>query len=378
MAARVCLFLALAGCATVGVQSGDSLLRERLDAAPHEALARRANDLVAALELPSTADPQLAAALHAEVETVGKLVAADVASAGSPLASEARAKTYAGLLAMPQLADVAASIRAKLGDAGRGTCTALDASTPYASWLASRYCAHFGVERAALALPDRFGSIAVDGDVASDDDPAASASALDAALRASPWFAAGAPALHATITGEVDAELSAHPVTRTATWTDDETYTGSVQTWDVDNQPVYEPIELHRKVPRSVDYAATQRVGTYSSELHVAVEPLGVGASESAAYTRSGDDVDVQNDDAGVMPTRADLPTLASFWAVERTALADHLRVALARSFDERSCDSVGYEAAAACAYVDPAAAAQALAPAFGGDATLLAPLLGH
>jgi hypothetical protein len=371
MNARVVAFVALAGCATIGAPSGDSLLRQRLETAPHESkLAYRVNSLVFALDLPAPTDPSLAAALHAEVVTVGGLVAADVASAGSPLASEVRAHTYASLLERPQLADVAASIRAKITDAGRATCTALDASTPYASWLASKYCAHFGVARAVIALPDRFGSIAIDGDVASDDRVATS-SALDAALRASPWFAPGAPALHATITGSVEADLTAHPVTRTKSYTETETFSGTVSTFDGD-----EPVELHRDVPRSLDYAAIERAGTYSSQLHIAIEPLGVGASEAAAFTRSGDDIDVQNDDAGVMPARADVPTLASFWAAERSALADHVHTALARAFEERSCDSVGYEAAAACAYVDPAAAAPMLAGAFGADAALLSTVL--
>ncbi len=351
--------------------SGDSLLAQRLESAPHESkLAYRVNNLVFALGLPASTDPRLTAALHAEVVAVGGLVAADVASAGSPLASEARAKSYASLLERPELADVDASIRAKIADAGHTTCVALDASTPYASWLASRYCAHFGVARTAIALPDRFGSIVIDGDVASDDR-AVTTTALDAALRASPWFASGAPALHATITGVIDAELSAHPVVRTKSYTETETFTGTVSTFDGD-----EPVELHRDVPRSLDYAATERVGTYSSELHIAVEPLGIGASEAAAFTRSGDDTDVQNDDAGVTPARAALPTLADFWAGERAVLADHLGTALARGFDERSCDSVGYEAAAACAYVDPSAAAPMLADAFGADAALLATVL--
>jgi hypothetical protein len=76
------------------------------------------------------------------------------------------------------------------------------------------------------------------------------------------------------------------------------------------------------------------------------------------------------------MPARAELPTLASFWAGERATLADHLHTALARAFEERSCDSVGYEAAAACAYVDPATAASMLASTFGADAALLATIL--
>ncbi|HEY1812767.1 MAG TPA: hypothetical protein VGG74_10505 [Kofleriaceae bacterium] len=377
MTARTALVvasLALAGCATVGAPSADSLLRARLQSAPRDAsLPQRAQDLVVALELQATADPQLAAALHAEVATMGRLVAADVAGAGSPLASEARAKPYAALLAMPQLADVAAAIRAQIGDAGRATCESLDASTPYASWLAATYCAHFGVTRTALALPDRFGSVVVDGDVASDDDRDATASALDAALAASPWFAPDAPALHATVRGDVSAEFAAHPVTRTVRWTEDETYTGSLQTWNS-----VDPIELHREKPRTFSYAAVEHVGTYSSQLHVDVEPLGIGASESAAFAHSGDDTDVQNDEASVTPSRAELPTLAHFWAVERATLADHLRTELARAFHERACTGASYEAAAECAYVDPSAAAPALAAAFGGDAPLLALLLGH
>ncbi|HEY1552199.1 MAG TPA: hypothetical protein VGG28_30440 [Kofleriaceae bacterium] len=370
------LCFALAGCATVGAQSPDSMLRQSLESAPHALdLAHRATALAQSLAQPATSDRELAAALHAEVVTVGGLVVADVASAGSPLASEAREQTYAALLARPELADRATAIRASIHDAGVATCNALDASTPYASRLASRYCAHFGITRVALALPDRFGSIVVDGDVASDDR-AATTTALDAALRASPWFAAGAPPLHATITGTIDAEMSGHPVTRTATWTDDETYTGSVKTWEPHDGFVDEPIELHREVPRSLDYAATERTGTYSSALHVAIEPLGVGASEAAAFTRSGDDTDIDNADAGVTPTRAELPTLANFWVGERAALADHVRAALARAFQEGSCDGSGYEAAAACAYVDPTAAAPMLAGTFGADAALLATVL--
>lgn len=380
MLVRTLLVIALTGCATVHVDP-DAALRDRLDRASLVPdLALRVQNLVAALELPVSRDSQLAAALRHETAIVAALVADDVEHAGLPLVAEARAGMYAPLLVRPELAADAARIRDAITTAGQARCRVLDASTPYASWLASRYCAYFGIARTPLALPDRYGSIVVDGAIAGEtaEDRVAAARVLDAALHGSLWYADGAPPLHATLSGELHVTLDAHPVERTATWTESVTYTGSVRQWVPHDGWVDEPIELHRDEPRSLTYAAIEHDGQYASQLHVDVEPLGIGASESSADARSADDTDVRNDDAGIAPTRANLPTAASFAADETAALADHLHVALARGFRERACEQGdgSLEAAAMCAYADPHASA--LAAAFGAEAPLLAPLLDH
>ncbi len=380
MLVHTLLVVALAGCATIPVDP-DALLRDRLDHAPLVSdLAQRAENLVAALELPVSRDSQLAAALRQETTTVAALVADDIAHAGPPLVAEARAELYATLLARPELAADAGRIHAAIETAGQARCRTLDTSTPYASWLASRYCAQFGIAVKPLALPDRYGSLVVDGAIAgeSSDDRAATVHALDAALHNSLWYAAGAPPLHAAISGELDVTLDAHPVERTATWTESVEYTGSVRQWTPDDGWVDEPIELHRDKPRSLAYAAIEHDGRYASQLHVDVEPLGIGASEASTDARSADDTDVRNDDAGIAPTRASLPTPASFAADEGAALADHLHVALARGFRERACEQGdgSFEATAMCAYADPHAAT--LGAAFGAEAPLVATLLDH
>ena len=239
-----------------------------------------------------------------------KLVAADIAGAGSPLASEARAKPYAALLAIPALAGVAAAIRA--ADRRRRACDVrcarrVDTVRELARGdLLRAFRRHARGARAAR-------SVRLDRRRRQTSRATMIAARPRRARRCvvrSPWFAPDAPALHATVRGDVSAEFAAHPVTRTVRWTEDETYTGrEVQTWRRGTTP----IELHREMPRTFGYAAVERVGTYSSELHVDVEPLGIGASESAAFTRSGDDTDVQNDEAGVTPSRAESADARAF-----------------------------------------------------------------
>src|SRR5580698_4828984 len=103
MVVRTLLVVALAGCATIPVDP-DAALRDRLDHAPMSDLAQRAQNLVAALELPVSGNSQLAAALRQETATVAALVTDDIEHAGPPLVAAARAELYATLLARPELA----------------------------------------------------------------------------------------------------------------------------------------------------------------------------------------------------------------------------------------------------------------------------------
>lgn len=337
--------IAAAICAVLGTGCGTMSANRAVESAPPAAVQ------------PSEAD-------------VARVLATD-----GPLVAEQR---Y-GALAAP-------SIRAAITAAGQARCAALPATTPYASWIAARYCAHFGVARAAQPLPGLYGSLAITNAIAGET-PAqrdSTSRALDAALRDSIWFAPDAPVLDANVTGELDAAFDAHAVTRTATWSETVQVDGTVKAWHADAGWVDEPITMYEPQRRSLDYAAVERHGTYSGELHVDLEPLGVGASEASSLTRQGDDTDVSDPDAGVAPTRARLPTADDYAASEGAALADHTRTALARAYREQRCNRDAYtlEQAATCAYGDAGAAPPevhaALRETFGAEEPLLAPLLTH
>lgn len=367
-------------------------------------------------------DPAFAVDVRLEVDSTASRVQADIASRlDAPMIAEQLASHFGWLLVQPELSATAARIHEQVLAAGQARCAALPADSPFASLLAERYCAHFGVARAGKPLPGAAGSLAVTGAIAGETAPQTQrlARLLDSALRASPWFVAGGPALSAHVDGTLAAALDAHPVERTTSWTEQEYYTDYENQWEQYDETytdtetyseiapdtigtgshvelktrtvektrpsfhwVQEPVRKVRDVQHELTYDAIARHGRYAAQLAVRIDGLDLATSTSAAFDRAGDDTDENAPDAGVTLTRANLPTQDDFASEEHDALANRLRVALTTAYRDRYCSATTFTAenATACIHADPAAAPPAahaaLARELGAEESLVAPLL--
>lgn len=378
---------------------------------------------------PAVVPPTLAAELAAASQDIATTVETETRRVG-PLAAEHLATKFATLLAHADFGTRRKDVHTHVRAAGLATCARLadEADTPYWKWIVAHYCAHWGNSTISVpALPNLVGGVDVAGSISGLTGPATHA-ALDAGLRASVWFARGAPRIPATAKGTLDATFSSTSGTRSRDYTvqvpytdyetrqvsyqepydDTEYYTEQVPHTEyktnsdgvVESQTVYrsesksrsvtkyrtayrsETVEVtkYRAEARTHVYAVIERSARYTSSLRA--EAHGVVATIASDEHESGIDHDSTNSEAGVYPEQANLTTREAFAAREAKRLGDELRARLDTAYGARFCSAPAYdrEAASACAYLDlktaPAGVHAALRTVFGGDTPHLGPIL--
>ena len=368
-------------------------------------------------EMPAVLGPALALEISAASAKIGGEVSAKTTSEG-PLAGEATEAGYAKLLARRDFASAREMFATQLAQAGSASCARLEAAatTPYVSWLAAKYCEHWGIARTLPQLPDHRTALAVEGAVtgATPDESSQMRDALAAAFRKSAWFAPSAPSVaHATLDGRLAVAYSSRDVTLTATWTESVPYTAYEDSQESYEEP-YEDTETYSEsvpsteyrtetvpcgdstctnsVPETVyhdetrtrtvtkyrtawrtvtnavtryrdedhaqDYQALERDATYSASLRVRTDAglPAVIATQAENTSESGYDHDVTIGPAGVSPSRAHLTTQDAFAARELSGLVDRVVAQLDTAYATRFCSSTEYtlESAAECAYLGP------------------------
>jgi hypothetical protein len=276
-------------------------------------------------------------------------------------------------------------------------------------------------------LPDQYRALVVDGAIAGETAEETSAlrtALLDAFTKSALYAPSAGGEVHATIDGMLRVHYSSRQVSLTASWTeqvpytdyetqqesyqepydDTETYDEQVPTTEyvpcgdtTCPQTVYHtetktrtvtryrtvyrdvtvPVTRYRDEPRTEDYNAIERSGSYASALSVQVGA--VIASVESATSESGYDHDVTIEPAGVSPSRANLTSHEQFAAREAATLADRLVEQLDAAYVQRFCGLPEFtlEQAAECAYAGAQhltpAAQRALATVFHGEAPYLA-----
>jgi len=394
-------------------------------------------------QMPAVLGPSLAIEITAASNWIGAEVGVKSDMDG-PLAGEADEARYRELLSHRDFASARDAMAARLHEVGAAHCEALPATTPYAAWLAAKYCGHFSVARAVPALPDHRSALAVDGAIAGATAAESERArfALADAFKKSAWFAPSAPArAHATLDGHLAVSYSSQNVTLTAAWTESVPYTAYEESQESYEEPyedtetywedvpsteyktetvpcgdttctntvpetvyhsemktrtvtkyrtqwrtVTNPVTRYRDEQRSQDYQATERDGSYTSELRARIDAglPALVASVDASTTERGFDHDVTIVAAGVSPSRANLTSQTDFAAHEHARLADELVARLDAAYASRFCSAPSFtvESAAECAYLGaakaPAAAHAALRTALGGDEPYLASILSR
>jgi len=370
----------------------------------------------------------LQAAFDFEIRETGRRIADEVGAklkAAGPLAGEDTASHYAHLLGRADFDEQRVAIHRSLAGAGQARCTQLGAvaATPYWSWLAGRYCAHFGVLRNAPQLPEQRTALAIDGTVAGEtaDETRELRGDIAAAFQKSPWYAAtGTGEAHATSDGTVELHASSREVMLTATWTeqvsytedetqsesyqepydDTESYTEDVTDSDGNTHTEFKtrtvtkyrtawrdvtvPVTKYRDEPRSEDYPAVQRLATYRSQLRLRIDAglPEIAASVDANADQSGYDVDATIPAGGIAPRRANLPTHEQFASAQHDRLAAQLLDLLNAEYSRRYCTAATYtiEEAARCAVAGfdlvPRHARESLGQVFGNETSYLGAVL--
>jgi hypothetical protein len=374
----------------------------------------------------------LAGGIAFEVAAASAKIGAEIATRtdkDGPLAGEDVASHYEKLLGHTDFASARTAIHVQLSEAGRAHCTRYEAvaPTPYWRWLTARYCGHWSANRPVPTLPDQYRALVVDGTIAGETDEEASAlrSALqDAFVKSALYAPSAAGEVHATIDGQLRVHYASRQVSLTASWTeqvpytdyetqqesyqepydDTETYDEQVPTTEyvpcgdtTCPQTVYHtetktrtvtkyrtayrdvtvPVTRYRDEPRTEDYNAIERTGSYASALSVQIGA--VTASVETATSESGYDHDVTIEPAGVSPSRANLTSHDQFAAHEAATLADRFVLQLDAAYARQFCGLPAFtlEQAAECAYAGaehlPPAAQSALEHVFGGEVTYLA-----
>jgi hypothetical protein len=365
--------------------------------------------------------PVLGPALAFEVSSAGAHIGGEVSArtaADGALAGEATEAKYAGLLARRDFAPARETFRARLADAGAASCNRLTdtATSPYWTWLAAKYCEHFGVAHDLPPLPDHRTDLSVEGAVAgaSASESARMRDELSAAFRKSAWFAPSAPtAAHATLDGKLAVDYASRQVTLTASWTesvpytdyetsqesyqepydDTESYSEDVPTTEYRTETVpcgettctnsvpetvyhtewktrtvtkyrtawrtvTNPVTRYRDESHAQDYQATERSASYASALRVRTDAglPALVASVDVSTSESGYDHDVTIAPAGVSPSRANLTSQDDFAAHEQSRLATRLVQILDDAYAARFCAAATFtlETAAECAYMGP------------------------
>jgi hypothetical protein len=373
---------------------------------------------------------ELQPALQTEIDATGVRIAAEATAktkAAGPLAGEDAVAHYMALLSRADFAAQRASLHQQIDLVGQARCNeaAAAATTPYWTWLAGRYCAHFGMIRDAPRLPEQRTSLAIDGSIAgeTDDETAALRGAVTAAFQKSPWYAAtGTGEAHATAGGTVEVQASSREVVLTAEWTeqvpytdyetqsesyqepydDTETYfdtvtdsdgtthtetkTRTVTKYRTAWRDVSVPVTKYRDESHSEDYPAIERDATYKSRLRLRIDAglPEITASVDANAHQSGDDIDATFAAAGVVPSRANLPTHEQFAAAQHGRLADQLLSLMKAEYSRRYCTAASYtiEEAARCAVAGidslPRQARDSLGQVFGGETSYLGAVLAN
>ena len=363
--------------------------------------------------------------VRAEVDQTGMyltgIVAARTAAAG-PLAAEALEHHYEPLLSRADFRARRAVLGAITAGAAEARCGALVPETPYLTWIADRYCAHFGLARTdALPLPELRGGLVVDGSVAGVTDAQRTnlASAVVAAFRASVWFAPGAPTVAARLEGSVAQTVESHEVELAAGWTETVSYTEDEHTQEAYQEP-YEDTEQvmvtnqvpcgdttcpetsweshsvtkyrtayrdvtttvtkYRDEPRVFRYRAMQSTQRDTAALRVHTELADAAVDDD--FVERGYDHDVTFAPAGVAPQRPDLLSQGQLVDREQGKLAAAMRAALDARFVAQFCAEASFtaETAARCLYGDPShpppGARAALAAVFAGDEPFLSAVI--
>ncbi len=369
------------------------------------------------------------------------------AGAAGPLSAEQIALHYAPLLAHHDFVNWRHEIDDSVRTAGAAACTSLQprATSPYLSWAIAGYCKHFSVDEVkVLPRANLRTGVMIEGSIVgiAAEDTVRIRETLTGAFRESVWFSADAArSARGNLGGKLTATFDAKTVSRTANWTEQVPYTDYENRQESYQEPyndteyyeeqvphteyhseshpcgsstcsesvpttVYSsesrtrtvtkyrtayrsvtvPVTKYRDVPRSFSYEATERSARYVSSLRIRVdrEALDVAADISGDFFEHGFDHDVTNVDAGVSPSRANLPSLADFTAREESRLRDELRRRLEVRYAELYCaaKTFGVEEAAACAYLAPARVPMAvhttLHGVFGADEELLPSVLAR
>ncbi|WP_021781012.1 hypothetical protein [Myxococcus hansupus] len=334
---------------------------------------------------------------------------------GHALTAEQALRRRQGLLAHPELANLAIDMEARVQASGRASCQRLkdmrSDDSPHWRELVFRYCDHWGESAPRPAdVPGVFGAIAWEGSVDGLNvvQQAQLESRLIQVFESSPWYASGAMSRPVfTLGGRFVTEQECRDVERTASWTETVPYTeeetrtevvnevqvGWEDSTDVNgvtrselvtkNVPTTRTYTVsvthHRQVPRTFEYQALR----LSQAHRVAVLSSSVLDSRRAPFLvtmqdhlfESGYEHDVTFHEANVSPERPSF-TSAEAWLDTKVA-------ALETTFSERlvaywlesycSSPSLTLDEAARCVRAGDATPVQAvrvLADIFGADAT--------
>ncbi|MEO8703656.1 MAG: hypothetical protein ABI867_26640 [Kofleriaceae bacterium] len=347
-----------------------------------------------------------------------------------PLSAEAVLVRHAAVLAHGEFAAPRDRLRAAVTDAGRATCAQLaaDPSDPHWSWLADRYCAHWGDSPVHVPpLPHTRSGLVVEGalDGDSDADNQHLHATLAAGFRETAWFSPDAARVaEGWVGGKIAAAFSAHEIDLSKVWEEDVTYTDT-ETVSVSYDEPYDDTESyseqvshtntdgstsystewktrtvtkhrtawrteqkavtkHRTDRHTYRYKGIERTGRYASLLSVRLLdlPEPIAASAGSETSKTGIDHDVTFAPASIVPQRANLETYAAYTLRQHDQLRARLVHTLDEQYAKQFCTRAQYtrDQAAACAYRDaatlPAPARATLRATFGGDEPLLAPLL--
>jgi hypothetical protein len=363
-------------------------------------------------------------------------------AAARPLAAEQVIAAERAALPFRELDGLWLRLGDEVKEAGRARCARITppdpAATPYLARLAAGTCEHFGV--ASAAPPVAAGptvTVAVDG--IDPPDSARLQSEVARWLAASPWHGEIGPAISAKVRGTLEVAIVDETVTMRAKWTEQVPYkversrrvayqepykvteSETVQvpirttrhegyscgTMDQPKtctrtveQTVHRDEERQREVvrtrtryrterfpetyyraePRTRDFDAVERKGTYAGALALTVvlgtakEPVVV--TVNATDRREGLDHDVDIPDAGVHPSKSGVMSETEWVAELSRRLEAELRPALVARWEAAFCraDTFTAETAARCGFgaALPAAALPALRSALGDDAELV------
>jgi hypothetical protein len=340
-----------------------------------------------------------------EVEQAGQYARAQVAAplhAGDALVAE---RVYGELVPSLRAGDFAAlraEVEGDIRSTGQKRCSeharGAASNMPYATFLASRYCAHFGADGPPGAVrPELASRLSVEGSIEGltkrqlDELRAA----LESSFKSTPYFAASSPrAMGAHISGQHRVAFSAEAKTYEAPWIDTVTLPSVVtrkpDLVSVQPSPVgMAPMVIRNpgavqvsgggtvEVERMYSYVAIEHVGKYSSALGVRVD-LGAGLPPAEiradqSRTEMGRYHDVEFAPAKVHAERPVLRTADEFFALQVKLAQYKLVEGLKSHWQTSFCrfEAPDLEQAARCAIgsseVDESVM-KALEPEYAGD----------
>jgi hypothetical protein len=368
-----------------------------------------------------TTEPAIAKLLETELVEAGNWLESVVANrvrTSGPLVGESIALQYQALFANPELDKWRASIGTAIQAAARDMCGRLAPTTitPYWSWIANRYCTHFGIRAVEpMRLPNLRAGLAVTGNVqgTATGEVERIRIALANAFRASVWFSTdGATPVRASLSGSIGTSYDSRSVTRTADYTEQVPYTDHETVQEAYEEPytdteyyteqvphteyrsesydcgtstctrsvpetvyrsesrtrtvtkyrtqyrsVTRPVTRYRTEHRTYTYAGVEHYGRYTSNIRLVLgsEMEGLIAQVDQNATESGFETDASFPQASVYPQTANLTSPEGFVAIEERRLVAELVARLAGLYAARYCRSSQFtlEEAARCAYLD-------------------------